>query len=276
VRLSAAPAFSTGIAAKRSVAYFSGEADWKIRVSLFGRDGNDADNVFGFSPDAKDGFDAADRPEPPRLSDGRYAFFWHPEWGRSVKEFASDVRRGLKKINTFQIGIAPSSVRGAPVRIAFQGVENLASLYCFYADADTIFMIRGNKEYELAPAAATVYKTVFVTTDRDYLKKFPMKFAMTQPYPNPCRPMAVISYTLPYRFAQNGLLNPNAYPVRLALFDAMGRKVRQLIDRDQEPGIYRVIWDGKTGTGRIAAPGAYFCRLEAVEYSATTRMTMVR
>ncbi len=276
VRIGASPVFSSGAASKRSVAYFAGASDWKIRVSLYGREGNDADNVFGFSPDALDGYDGADRPEPPRMSDGRYAFFWHPEWGRGVKEFASDVRRAMKKTAAFQIGIAPSPAGSAPVRIAFQGVENLASLYCYYADADTVFMIEGNREYELAPAASTVFKTVFVTADRDYLKKFPRKFTLVNPYPNPCRPVTIISYTLPYRFAASGLLNQRPYPVRLALFDAMGRKVRQIIDREQEPGIYRVVWDGKTAAGRIAAPGAYFCRLEAGEYCATTRMTMVR
>jgi hypothetical protein len=275
VRIAPTPVFSSGATAKRSI-YFAGSSDWKIKVSLYGREGNDADNVFGFSPNARDGFDAADRPEPPRMEGSRYAFFWHPEWGRHVKEFASDVRRGMKKTNAFQIGITPSPVNGAPVRMVFQGVGNLSSLYCFFADADTVFKIEGNRGYELAPSASTVFKTVFVTADRDYLKHFPMKFALVNPQPNPCRPMTVISYTLPYRFAKNGLLNERPYAARMALFDAMGRKVRQLVMGNQEPGVYRVVWDGKTASGRIAAPGAYFCRLEANEYSATTRMTMMR
>jgi hypothetical protein len=276
VRIDNVPVFSSAATAKRSIAYFNTTSDWRIRVSLFGRDGNDADNSFGFSPNAKDEYDIADRPEPPRLSDTRYAFFWHPEWGRSVKEFASDLRHRMKKINVFQIGIAPSQSQNTPVRIRFQGVENLSSLYCYLADADTVLFIDGEKEYELAAAASTVFKTIFVTADRDYLKKFPLRFALTQPFPNPCRPMAVISYTLPYRFAKNGLLNERPYTVRMALFDAMGRKVRQLIDRKQEPGSYRVVWDGKSSSGRLAAPGAYFCRLEANEYSSIVRLTMMR
>jgi len=73
--------------------------------------------------------------------------------------------------------------------------------------------------------------------------------------------MAIISYTLPYRFAKNGLLNDRPYTVRMALFDIMGRRVRQLVDHEQEPGSYRVVWDGKSVSGKIASPGAYFAGL---------------
>ena len=276
VRLGSAPAFSSGATAKRGFAYFTNTTDWRIRVSLRSGDGNDADNSFGFSPGARDEYDANDRPEPPRLSESGYAFFWHPEWKRSVQEFASDVRRRVKRTNAFQIGIAPSQSQSSAVRVRFYGVETLSSLYCFLADADTVFLIEANKEYELAPSASTVFKTVFVTADRDYLKKYPLRFAFARPFPNPCRPMAIISYTLPYRFAKNGLLNDRPYTVRMALFDIMGRRVRQLVDHEQEPGSYRVVWDGKSVSGKIASPGAYFCRLEANEYSSIVKVTMMR
>jgi hypothetical protein len=276
LRINSAPAFSSGLAAKRSSDYFTNTTDWQIRVSLRSSDGNDADNSFGFSPGAKDEYDARDRPEPPRLSKSRYAFFWHPEWKRGVSEFASDIRRSVKRTNSFQIGIAPSQSPSGANRIRFYGVEGLRSLYCFLADGDTVFLIEGNKEYELSPSVVAVYKTVFITADRNFLKKYPLRFAFPQPFPNPCRPMAIISYTLPYRFAKNGLLNNRPYTVRMALFDIMGRCVRQLVDKEQEPGSYRVVWDGKGSSGRIGAPGAYFCRLEANEYSSIVKVTMMR
>jgi hypothetical protein len=276
LRIDNTPVFSSGAVAKRAVAYFTDPSDWQIRVSLFGSEENDADNTLGFSPDAKDGYDADDRPEPPRMTQSGYAFFGHPEWNRCVKEFASDVRNRMKRVNAFQIGVAAPSQTGKPSRIRFQGIDNLASLYCFFADPDTVFRLSENRDYELAPAASVVYKTVFVTADRNFLKNFPLRFALSHPFPNPCRPRAAISYTLPYRFGKDGLLNERPYSVRLSLFDPMGRRVRQLVNSEQEPGTYRVVWDGKSASGRLAATGTYFCRLEAGEYSSTVRLTMMK
>jgi hypothetical protein len=37
-----------------------------------------------------------------------------------------------------------------------------------------------------------------------------------------------------------------------------------------------VLWDGRDSTGRRAAPGVYFVRLEAAELTATKRVVIVR
>jgi hypothetical protein len=276
LRMDPAPCFSGGSTAKRSSGYFASTADWRVKVSLRGKKSNDADNCFGFSAGAGDAYDISDRPEPPRLSDSRYVFFWHPEWGKGVTEYASDIRRQFKEVNTFQIGLAPSQSADDTVRLRFQGIEMLSSLYCFCAGPDTIFPIQGDKDYTFAPSQTALYKTIFVSPDKNFLKKYPFRFGYTQPFPNPARLTATVSYTLPYRFAGSGLLNRSPYTVRLTIYDIMGRKVRQLLDREQQPGSYRVVWDGKSVSGRVAASGAYFFKLDANEYSAIMRLTMVR
>lgn len=72
------------------------------------------------------------------------------------------------------------------------------------------------------------------------------------PAPNPFHPAVGISYRL-------------AAPaeVRLRVFDAAGRLVRDLSPGGAAAGAHRVLWDGRDGAGREAAPGIYFLRMEA-------------
>ena len=46
--------------------------------------------------------------------------------------------------------------------------------------------------------------------------------------------------------------------VHVAVFDALGRRVRTLVERVQPAGSYTVEWDGTTDGGRISATGIYY------------------
>ena len=45
------------------------------------------------------------------------------------------------------------------------------------------------------------------------------------------------------------------------MHDVQGRRVAVLVDAIQEPGHYRVAWDGRADDGRILPSGHYFARL---------------
>ena len=276
VRIDNTPVFANAALGKSHTAYFENAGEWRIRALFKSKSGNDRNTVMGFSSGAKDGFDPNDKPKPPRFVNSSYAYLWHSEWKQPVMEFASDIRRRMANINVFQIGIAPVEGKADDARISFEGVNNCTSIFFFLADRNSITPIETGKEYEIEHSAVALYKTVFVSADRNFLKNYPMRFAMAMPYPNPCRPMANIKYVLPYRFDKNGLLNMEPYAVKLALYDVMGRQIRQLAYRAQKPGFYHVVWDGKNASGRIAASGAYFCAIEAGEYSAINRLIMMR
>jgi ribosomal protein L21E len=64
--------------------------------------------------------------------------------------------------------------------------------------------------------------------------------------------------------------------VVLAIYDVSGRSVAVLVDRAMEPGRYEAIWNGRTGTGRNAASGIYFCRLMAGGTFETKKMVLLR
>jgi hypothetical protein len=63
--------------------------------------------------------------------------------------------------------------------------------------------------------------------------------------------------------------------VRVSVYDARGRIVRHLVDETQEPGAYRVQWDGEDERGAKVAPGVYVAVMEAPGFRATTRLVVV-
>ena len=50
-------------------------------------------------------------------------------------------------------------------------------------------------------------------------------------------------------------------PVRLELCNALGQRVRTLVDRFQAAGEYRVAWDARDGQGGAVSSGVYVTRL---------------
>ena len=48
--------------------------------------------------------------------------------------------------------------------------------------------------------------------------------------------------------------------VHLAIYDITGRLVETLVDESQEPGVYQIQWDGRTGISHVRS-GIYFYRL---------------
>jgi hypothetical protein len=93
----------------------------------------------------------------------------------------------------------------------------------------------------------------------------PKSFALSQNYPNPFNPVTEISYSL-----------PEAAQVRLSIYNVLGRRVRTLVDENQNTGRKTVHWDGKDDRGSNVASGIYFYRLDAGEYTETKKMILMR
>lgn len=65
-------------------------------------------------------------------------------------------------------------------------------------------------------------------------------------------------------------------PVRLAVYDVLGREVAVIVDGDLGPGSYELSWDGTDALGQALSPGTYVYRLSAGTFSAVQRLTLVR
>jgi hypothetical protein len=64
--------------------------------------------------------------------------------------------------------------------------------------------------------------------------------------------------------------------VSAAIFDAQGRRVRDLGRRELGPGEHVLVWDGSDGQGRAAPPGLYFARTEIGAERHTVRTLRLR
>ena len=93
----------------------------------------------------------------------------------------------------------------------------------------------------------------------------PLAFSLGQNLPNPFNPSTTIRYAL-----------PEASPVRLTVYNALGQEVRVLVNEAQGPGFHSARWDGRDASGRAAAAGVYFYRLEAGPRAAVGRMVFAK
>jgi YVTN family beta-propeller protein len=90
-------------------------------------------------------------------------------------------------------------------------------------------------------------------------------FELAQNVPNPFNPTTSIRFTIP----EDGY-------VRLAVYDAAGRRIRTLVDRELKANFYRVDWNGRNDAGRQVASGIYFYRIQAGRHTQARKMLLLR
>jgi hypothetical protein len=93
------------------------------------------------------------------------------------------------------------------------------------------------------------------------------RYALEGNYPNPVSQAGGTTFT--FRL-------PEAAPVRLDVYDVMGRRVATVVDRSMAAGDHAVRWNGRSEVGQPLASGVYFYRLEAGSHVETRRLTVVR
>ena len=108
-------------------------------------------------------------------------------------------------------------------------------------------------------------KNIATAVEEESAAMLPTDVVLMQNYPNPFNPNTTIEYRVDAFVA-----------VELAIFDALGQKVRTLIAAEQAPGLYRLQWDGRTDMGIEAASGVYMYSLTAGSQRETRRLTLIK
>ncbi len=103
---------------------------------------------------------------------------------------------------------------------------------------------------------------------RDLKPKMPI---LSQNYPNPFNKMTAIVYRIP---------QPNSPPmsikIKLVICDLFGNPVRTLVDHLQNPGTYRVYWDGKDQQGNTVSSSIYLYELTAGEQRQVKKLLFIQ
>lgn len=120
---------------------------------------------------------------------------------------------------------------------------------------------------------ADIYRPRFITfrpaenpvTIRESENFLPRKVSLAQNYPNPFNP----STNIPFRLDERT-------PVKLTIFDILGRQVRQLLNDNLPAGAYTAQWDGKNDHGESVNSGLYLYRLQTGDVHYENKMMLVK
>ena len=93
----------------------------------------------------------------------------------------------------------------------------------------------------------------------------PVEYELYNNYPNPFNPETIIEYRV-----------PKSGRAVLAIYNVLGKKVRTLVNTDQQAGVYQVHWDGKDNQGQSLATGVYFYQLKGENVLITKKMTLIK
>jgi hypothetical protein len=159
-----------------------------------------------------------------------------------INNYGFDVERKLQNTDWMKIGF----VQG-------HGNSNSSKSYSFVDKSPA----GGKSQYRLKQidhdGTFKYYNPVDVTVNIS-------AFKLGQNYPNPFNPTTVISYSIPEKIF-----------VKLTVFDVLGRVVSELVNSQQESGVYNV-----TLNGSKLNSGIYFYQFQAGNYSQVKKLLLLK
>ncbi|MCD6117076.1 T9SS type A sorting domain-containing protein, partial [bacterium] len=114
-----------------------------------------------------------------------------------------------------------------------------------------------------APKSVTANFSVDSDVEED--TKVPTEFALTQNYPNPFNPETVISYS-----------TPKSAQVRIEIYNALGKKIRTLVDDYVQAGQHQIIWDGKNDNGIQVSTGIYYYIMQSGSFRSMKKAVFMK
>ena len=93
----------------------------------------------------------------------------------------------------------------------------------------------------------------------------PTVYALHQNYPNPFNPTTQVNYDL-----------PETGSVQIMIYDLMGRKVRTLINSEQNAGFKTLQWNATNDRNEPVSAGLYLYTIQAGEFRQTKKMVLLK
>ena len=122
--------------------------------------------------------------------------------------------------------------------------------------------------------SSTYEQTALEVAGDPTLLALPREFAVRQNFPNPFNPTTTIPFEVPAILA--AATGSGAVPVSVEIFNALGQRVRTLVQDDLQAGYHRALWDGRNAAGQGVATGIYLYRVRVGEMSEAGRMTLLK
>ncbi len=175
------------------------------------------------------------------------------------------IDNGILEISILQLGKFIPEIKQA---FAQQFGVSVEEVELFTEDCD--FEVNGDGEIR---KVGRVIDTITSVDDSE--NSLPTGYTLEQNYPNPFNPSTTIAYSIPVVDVPSlpgrqtgGVEGPH---VSLIVYDLLGREVSMLVNKQQQPGSYKVEFDADGLTS-----GIYFYKLMAGNFSQTRKMLLVR
>jgi len=240
------------------------EIKWKLELTAEGREGRDYVTV-GISPQAERDYDRLDAEKPPAVSSGLRLLIPHPDWGQGCwHEFASDFRPEESFIEWPLLLETDDENQEVAVTYKLEG-ELTPGLRLFLVEPASQRAIELSNSGRIGFNGRRRLSIVLGDGSGGGIDLKPLSFELGLPRPNPMFRTTRLDYQL-----------SRAGPVRLAVYNALGQRIRTLAQGHRSPGFYTASWDGRDERLEAAPPGVYLIRLEAEGRQAVRKIVRIR
>jgi len=178
-------------------------------------------------------------------------------WSNLVNHFTIEVNQENGEIMAAGAGTIPDGEEGEFATLLFTVNNN------FDADATTVTVqnLRWNEEPVMMDVASATLSSPLAIDKFD----IPIKYSLSQAYPNPFNPVTTLRYDL-----------PEQANVNIIIYDLLGREVRTLVNSTQDAGFKSVIWNATNDYGKPVSAGVYLYQIRAGEFVQTKKMVLLK
>ena len=95
--------------------------------------------------------------------------------------------------------------------------------------------------------------------------KPPQQFQLYPNYPNPFNSNTIIRFDIPARDH-----------ISISIYNAVGQKIKTLLDEEKAAGCYEIRWDGRDELGKSISSGVYFLTLKTTTFACANKLILLR
>lgn len=115
------------------------------------------------------------------------------------------------------------------------------------------------------PVLSSSVSVTVLVVNRAKKPSLPDRFLLSQNYPNPFNPVTEIKYTL-----------PKDCHVELVIYNALGQKVKTLVNQFQNAGYHTIQWNSSDDRDNEVVSGIYFYRIKAGGFVQAKKMVLIK
>ncbi|MFO7891139.1 MAG: LamG-like jellyroll fold domain-containing protein [bacterium] len=250
--------------------------EWVFKIEARSDETKDIYNYAGVKVDADNAWDRYDQPEPPPISKNLALYFYHNDWDQYNGHYCSEYQKVGEEgyIWDFVVENCTDSKTYSLRFILNNTLPKDWEAYIFDLKRGVAKNILEDNSWEITDKAEDGelhnYKLVvgteeFITNNNDDIPLVPVKFELYQNYPNPFNNNTVIKYGLP----ENSKVN-------IVIFNSLGQRIRELVNKHQKSGVHAVEWNGKDSAGLNVASGVYIYRLKTPKRLKVRKMVFIK